>query len=535
MPPTTRSSLLGIGLVALASAFAPLPMSAQRRPPPPTKAPVKVPQKATSDSAAKADSVARADSVAMEAEAERASAAFASMAGTVYDSLHAQPLGDATVSIEGTNRVGVTTRLGIFLLDSIPPGTHQLRVQHVLLDSLGIVMLTAPFELKAGDSPTLQLGIPASASLVEVSCPAARRALGPSAVIGRLLDADTELPVEGARVSIAWLEMSINAGLRKVPRLREALSGADGVFRICGLPPTFEGTLQATRKGIATSEVRIVFEGQPLVVQGLKIGNNNTVVRLDSDTAAARRQKEASAGPQFSAARLQTGNASLTGKVVNANDQPVVGARVDVLGTPGAALTKENGEFTLHDLPSGTQSVVVRQIGYAPEEVAVELSTREVARVDVKMARPAAVLSTVVVKADRDVGLERVGFTQRERSGGGYYITADDISKRGPNLLTDVFRTVPGLRVTPAGNGTDYVIESSRSATGGCVRYFVDGAVFEAVFPGDVDRLVPPWEVAAIEVYNGISVPGQFQAAGNSSCAAVVIWTKTRVDKPGRR
>jgi hypothetical protein len=60
--------------------------------------------------------------------------------------------------------------------------------------------------------------------------------------------------------------------------------------------------------------------------------------------------------------------------------------------------------------------------------------------------------------------------------------------------------------------------------------------MWEAVFPGDVDRMAPPWEVGAVEVYNGTSVPAQFQSPGMSSCAAIVIWTKTRLNAPqGRR
>lgn len=458
------------------------------------------------------------------------------LTGVVFDSLHAQPLGEAIVSIEGAGRMAVTSRLGLFQIDSIPPGEgYRARVQHPLLDSIGIQMVTQPFALGGDESQTLQLAIPSPATLVQLSCPAARRNLGPSAVIGRLLDADSDAPVEGARVSVAWLEMSINAGLRKIPRVREALSGADGVYRICGLPASLEGTLQAQHKGVQTSEVRVKFEGEPLMVQGLKIGNANTVASAATDSAALRRQKEAATGPQFSAVKLQTGNAVLNGRVINAAGHPVVGARVDVLGTPGATLTKENGEFSLANLPSGTQSVVVRQIGFAPEERAVDLSTRGPARIEVKMERPATMLSTVVVKADIDIGLERVGFSMRKKSGGGHYLTSDQIMQRAPNYLSDVFRSVPGIRVVPSGNGTDYVIESARNVTGGCVRYWVDGAVFEAVFPGDVDRLVPPWEIAAMEVYNGISVPAQFQAPGNSSCAAIVIWTKTRTDRPTRK
>lgn len=496
--------------------------------PPPAPAPVKraaTPQK--KDSAATNDTTKKA--------AASTPKPMGSITGTVFDSVHSTPLSGATVLVEGANRAALTNRLGIFLIDSIPPGSgYRVHVQHAFLDSIGVLMRTDTFTLAENDGNALKLGIPSSATLVGISCPPARRALGPSALIGKLLDADSDAPVEGARVSVAWLEMSLNAQLRKVPRLREALSGADGIFRICGLPAEFEGTLQAQLKGISTSEVRVKFEGQGLVVQGLRIGNAQSVV-ASNDTAALRRQKEAAAGPQFSAATLNRGNASLTGRVVNANGQPIVGARVDVLGTPGATLTREGGEFSLSGLPSGTQSVVVRQIGYAPEERAIDLSTRAAARLEVKMERPATVLSTVVVKADRDVGLEKVGFAQRKKSGGGYYMTSDDIEKRAPNLLTDVFRSVPGLRVVPSGNGTDYTVESSRNVTGGCIRYWVDGAMFEAVFPGDVDRIMPINEISAIEVYNGISVPAQFQAAGNSSCASVVIWTKTRTDRPGKK
>lgn len=518
--------LVPIALVAAAIAEAGAQQPPVRRPPVSARRPAVPAPKPVADSAA----AAKADSAAAD------TIPYTSITGVVYDSVHASPLGDATVSVDGTTRMAVTNRLGLFQIDSVPPGEeYRVRVQHVLLDSIGLQMVTQPFSLGPDDSPTMQLAIPSPSTLVEVSCPAARRALGPAAVIGRLLDADTDAPVEGARVSVAWLEMSINAGLRKIPRVREALSGADGVYRICGLPSALEGTLQAQHKGVTTSEVRVNFAGEALVVQGLKIGSAATVVAATGDAAELKRQKDAATGPQFSAVTLQTGSAKLTGRVINAAGQPVVGARVDVLGTPAATLTRENGEFALDSLPSGTQSLVVRQIGFAPEERAVELSTRGPASIEVKMDRPATVLSTVVVKADRDVGLERVGFAQRRRSGGGHYITGDDVVKRAPNVLTDVFRTVPGLRVSPAGNGIDYVIESSRNVAGGCVRYWVDGAVFEAVFPGDVDRLVPPWEIAAIEVYNGISVPAQFQAAGNTSCAAIVIWTKTRTDRPGSR
>lgn len=457
---------------------------------------------------------------------------FATLFGTVFDSVHMAPLMGATVLVEGTNRAALTTDKGVFRVDSIPPGTYKVRVDHVLLDSIGMAMVTNEITLADQAIESIQLSIPAGATLVEASCPAARRALGPSAIIGRLLDADSEEPVKGGRVSVVWEEMSINANLRRIPRRRDALSGEDGVYRICGLPSEFEGTLQADLKGITTSEVRVKFEGDALMVQGLKIGNANTVAVASGDSAALR-QREAAVGKSYSAATLQRGSAVLTGRVINAAGTPIVGARVDVLGTPGMTLTGAGGEFRIDSLPSGTQTVVVRQIGFSPVEQPVELTTRMAARAEVTMSKAAQVLATVRVEATADAGLEKVGYNQRKKAGFGYFLSGDDIVKRAPNLLTDVFRTIPGLRVVPSGN--DYVVQSNRQVMGGCVRYFIDGAVWEAIFPGDVDRIIPPWEVGAIEVYNGTSVPSQFQMAGSSSCAAIVIWSKTRLNAPPGR
>jgi hypothetical protein len=77
-------------------------------------------------------------------------------------------------------------------------------------------------------------------------------------------------------------------------------------------------------------------------------------------------------------------------------------------------------------------------------------------------------------------------------------------------------------------------LESTRSATGGgCVTVWVDGAQWQALDAGDLDSFVRPEEVAAVEVYNGISIPPQFTTVGQS-CSAVVVWTKLRVQSRKR-
>ncbi len=473
------------------------------------------------------------------ASAAAATTPVGAIVGTVYDSLHAMPLAGARVLIIGTQRGTQTDADGAFRIDSVPPGNYRVRIEHVLLDSLGLQMVTNEFQLADQELKSVTLAIPTGESLVALSCPPGRRALGPSAIIGRILDADTDVPVDSARVSFAWSELSLQA-MRTVPRLREVASGSDGVFRICGLPSQFEGTLQAVKNGVHTSEVRVTIDNQALAVQGLKIGNPQTVTKTETDTATKREQPvgaraQAAVAPKVT---LLSGNAVVNGRVLNASGAPVARARVDVTGTAAATLTGESGEFTLSGLPSGTQSLVVRQLGYAPVETAIELSARTPARVTVKITKPAQVLDPVVVTAAAEAGLDDVGFTKRKKmsGGGGTFIGADAVMQRGAYMLTDVFRSVPGLRVAPGQGGENEVVQTRNGSGTGCVNYWVDGVQWASFYPGDVDRMMPPQEIAAIEVYpSGMNSPVEFQMPGQSECAAVVIWSKTKTAKLNRK
>ena len=456
-----------------------------------------------------------------------------SLLGTVFDSVHSTPLVGATVFVLGTPRIGATNERGLFSIDSLPAGKHRVHVSHELLDSLGITMVTDSFEVTPGERKVLEIGVPSSETLVTLSCPVATRRLGPSAIIGRLLDADTDQPVAGGRISFAWSELSLAAGLKRVPKVLGATANADGVFRICGVPGEVEGTLQAVKGGITTAEIKVTFIGQPLVIQGLRIGNANTVAKAQVDST----QTSGRVGEQrFSAVNYQKGQAILRGKVVNANGTPIANARVEVEGTNSRALTNAEGAFSLSELPSGTQSVVARQMGFAPVSQPVELSTREAANTVITMSQPVQMLDPVIVRAESDMGLDNVGFTSRKRGLSGTFMDAEEIMKRGPNMLTDVFRTVPSLRVVPV-SPYDYAVESSRGNQlgGNCVKYWIDGGAYEAVFPGDIDRMIPPYEIAAIEVYNGSTVPIQFTNANSSNCAVIVIWSKYKVSQPVRR
>lgn len=445
---------------------------------------------------------------------------FASIHGTVIDSLHDALLAHALVRVENTTREAITDANGAYRIDSVPAGMQRLVVIHPLLDTLGISLVTPPITFNAGEIKVADLSIPSAETIVALFCTPAQRALGPAALVGFVRDADSEGAAEGAKASLLYYE-SDPLGFKKTPRVRERPIGKDGHYRICGLPATMSGKLQVFRNGVQTGEVPVELGGtsgaQLLAMRSMSIASQQVVASAKSDTG----------GKQVNIIR---GKARVTGKVLNKYGQPIAGARVELQNTGAATKTREDGQFTLDSLPSGTQTLEIRQLGFSPTEVAVELSQQSPQSVTVKMGEYVPVLNTMRVTATRERGLSDVGFADRKRSGMGYYLDADQLKMRQTTQFSDMLRTVPGIRVQPAGDGTN-VVTSSRDATGGCVTFYVDGSPWQQMTPGDLDTYVRPEEVAALEVYSGATAPPQFQQPGQSGCTTVVIWTERRITR----
>jgi hypothetical protein len=340
-------------------------------------------------------------------------------------------------------------------------------------------------------------------------------------LVGRVREPDSENAAVGARVSLVWYDpdppavAGLGVKLNRAPRVREATVGADGTYRLCGLPEKYDGKLMAQRKdGGSTAEVPITQEEGVLALRSMSVAP--LPVASASDTGAAK------------TARLPRGTARVSGRVVNKAGAPVANARVSLMGGSAATLTRANGDFVLDSLPAGTQSLIVRQLGYAPTEVPVELSSRTPAHVAVKMGAFVPTLTPVEVVSQRDQGLDRVGFAGRKRSGaGGFFLTPEQIEARKAIQFTDLLTVVPGIRVQGAMGQMS--ISSTRNAGAGCVTIFVDGAKWQQLQAGDLDGFIKPGEVAAVEVYqSGSAMPVEFTTPG-ADCASVVVWTKMSV------
>lgn len=441
---------------------------------------------------------------------------YAFALGIVFDSVRSKPLSGAVIRLDSSTVFTVADNDGRFRMDSIPPGQHRLHVEHPVLDTLGVALQTPLETFRAGAPLIAAMATPSAETLIGMICSPAWRARGPAAFTGRVREADTGTPAAGAKVSLVWYELDIGAGLRRTPRVREATVGADGTYRICGLPAQLEGKVQVISGPLTSGEITIEFGNDLLFMRNMSIAPASAVV-ASTDSAGVRDVRV-------------IGTARLTGRVLNAGGQPISGARVQLDGTTRIALTRANGEFTLDSLPAGTQTVTVRHLGYSPVEEAVDLASAEPSTVTLRMSDYVPVLETVRVTAQRERTLDAVGYARRKRSGLGHYLEGEQINK-DTRHFSDVLRVVPGIRVMPGHMGRQ-VVTSSRGVNG-CVTFWVDGTPWQSMEAGDIDDFVRPHELGALEVYSPSTTPAEFQRPG-SSCTTVVAWTARRLDR-GRR
>jgi hypothetical protein len=435
----------------------------------------------------------------------------------------------AWVRVDTSELVVTADDNGRFHIEGITPGAHYLTVEHPILDTLGIRLRSATENYVAGETKAGSIGTPSAETLNNVFCTAAWRARGPAVLVGRVREADTDKPAVGAKVSLLWFELDLTGNLRRAPRVRETPVNADGTYRICGLPAGVEGRVQVMRRGVTSGDVPINFGEDLLAMRSITIASEGEVA-APVPTSDSARATPAPLAPATAVRR--PGTARLTGRVLNKVGKPLVGARVQVEGTTRAATTRPTGDFVLDSLPSGTQTVSARLLGYAPVEAAVDLSSREVSTVTLRMEDFVPVLETVRVSAQREKALDEVGYASRKRMGGGWYMDGDEIKRRNALNFSDVLRTAPGIKITSYMGRQ--MIENTRDPVRGCVAVWVDGTMWQQIDPGDIDDFVKPWELGAIEVYSPTTTPAQYTSPGRGSCTTVLAWTARRLDRKKR-
>lgn len=321
--------------------------------------------------------------------------------GTVTDSVHLRPLPGVRVLAVGAgsraNVQGAATSdsLGRYRIDSLPAGRYSVGFESPLLDSLEITVSPRAAEVTPAGGTTIDLALPPAAKLRAAVCPGVALPPETGAIVGQVESAETDNPLSGVTIAIAWRELGFDrANLRPIKQERTAsvVTDGGGWYRVCGVPTGTWLSMQLQHEG-RTGPVLRERVGDTLGLAVRHLSFSATAARAIGDTTSAR-------GSDDGGAPL-SGTAKLSGVVLGAGGAPIAQADVRVRGTVASALTDAQGSYSLAGLPSGTQLLEVRRLGYEIVETTVEPRSGTRTTRDVRLRRRIVTLDSMRVVATR--------------------------------------------------------------------------------------------------------------------------------------
>lgn len=224
--------------------------------------------------------------------------------------------------------------------------------------------------------------------------------------------------------------------------------------------------------------------------------------------------------------------ANFTGTVASSETgKPISGARISIPELQFGAISDEEGNFQVRELPPGLYDVRVHYLGYSTNQRPVRLQAGRVTNATFLLERDVLEVADLTVEVKRTNRVDPMGeFKKRMQRGFGDFITRDDIEERNPQHTSDLLRTVPGVDVSPARQGQAQVTMRCAGRKSQPV-VFLDGVLTRNF---SIDNLEPQ-SIEGIEVYRRSSeTPPQFEVGG-PGCGTLVIHTRVGGTDPRAR
>lgn len=455
---------------------------------------------------------------------------------TSVDSITRLPLAGASVrlvSVLDTTRVhdAALDARGRARVDSLSAGPWVLTARHARLDTLGVSSVAVPFTVRAGRGVTVRAAVPSVRTLVARVCGSAatpgtgylfgtvRRAVRTSAS-PRTAATVSALPLSAGQVTAQWLDLRIEAGrVERTIVTTDVPVGDNGRYVVCGVPTETTVRLRAVGAEGASGIAAFTSSATGIVPRDLVLGRADTVVTTPSGPQA----------PEDSGLVdiVLRGAGGVRGTVQTVDGRPLANALVGLSATGLDTRTDGAGRFMLAATPTGTWTLDVRALGYAPQQQPVDLLPSDTATQVVVLVR-AQVMDTVKVRATAiaQTSLGRIlnEFEERRRQGLGRFVGPGDLEEMLLLRFTDALRAVPGVRLELSSRGERVI--TMRGTYGRCVPTVL---VDRMRMPGTeaLDNFIPPDLVAAVEVYQAGFAPAEFQDIF-SGCGTIVVWTGAR-------
>lgn len=231
----------------------------------------------------------------------------------------------------------------------------------------------------------------------------------------------------------------------------------------------------------------------------------------------------ASTGSRQAAGKKQAGTRRITGKILDENGDPLIGASVFVRGSQGnGANTDIDGNFSL-SVPEGDANLRVSYIGYKTADVKVSAAEKSVT---VKLDPSVNTLDDVVV----------VGYgvqNKRDVTTSIASIKADDFAAMPTTDFRDAMAAkMPGVQVTqlggdPEGNVSVRIRGIQSATSGNDPLYVIDGVVCDQRAFANLESS----DIESLEVLKDASAAAIYGSRG--SCGVIIVTTKRgSSDKP---
>jgi hypothetical protein len=468
--------------------------------------------------------------------------------GTVYDSVAGRPLAAASVVLGGSVRMTWTGPDGRFVFDSVPAGSQRFEASHPALDSMGVPALVATILVQPPAVADVRLATLGRERVLAALCGAggqtvsvagrargsADAAPGPMSgvVFGAVTDAATGARLAGAVVSVRYITTAGVAGTSgdaaALVRDETVVAHADSVgeYVRCGLPVDAELQVRAHAGASQSGAALLTLGGRPVARVDLSLATAPAPGRRAESPAATPAETRALPLPQPLPQALP--RADLRGVVRDTAGVPTPYARVRVADLPDVeVLADAHGRFVVPGVPLGTQTLLVRAVGYAPQAAAVQHRHDPDAAVDVVLRRLTS-LGAVTVRARADVHASlRRDIAERQRVGMGHWLDSAAVQRAGS--LRNAMVTLPFINVTGSMVLWDVrmwsgptVLSAGRPSSTCAPAWWLDGV---AQRDNETITGLPPEHILAVEVFRRANlVPMQYRT-DQTLCGAVFVWT----------
>lgn len=332
------------------------------------------------------------------------SAQPATYRGMVFDSLHGHPLSGALITLTQVGRSFTSDSLGGIIVRDLPSGHYRAVIQHDVLDTIGLNAVGTTLTL--ADNATFVAAIPSFTSLWRLACPTSPPARDSGLLFGTVSPAGGGKSAGGAVVQAFWLEVAYDKKAGLSQRRWMITGGADalGNFALCGVPTTTGLVVRAHLDSSTTGDYEVAPMGSHRIFR-------KDLALLNSGQAPP-----------------PTRTSTIRATAVDSTGAPISNAEVSVDALGLLARTGPDGKASLSGVSAGTQVVRAKAIGYAPQDMRLELGESPDRDVKFVLTR-ITVLDSMKVTGIRasDVGL--LEFAEHMKRGFGTFITREQLAK----------------------------------------------------------------------------------------------------------